>query len=115
MCVCVSDPSAVTSEGSIANSSLDPSNASETEIPVTSDPLSVGGTPVTSSLTQPSVADKLMWSPSTPAALKAEQTTSGTWVCMYMHVCRARDTHYRGAWDTNMRGQGHMGPGTHNL
>jgi len=31
-----------------------------------------GGTNVTASLTQPLMADKLMWSPSTPTAIKQE-------------------------------------------
>lgn len=47
----------------MANSSLVPASL-EAQLPTSSDPLSAGGTSVTSSLTQPLVAEKLMWSPS---------------------------------------------------
>ena len=66
-----------TSESSVITSSLDVSTSSEAQFSPSSDPLTSGGTLVTSSLTQPLMADKLMWSPSIPAGIKAEQPASG--------------------------------------
>ena len=61
----------------MATSVLDPTTSSEAQLPISSDPLSSGGTAVTSSLTQPLMADKLMWSPSVPSAITAEHPGSG--------------------------------------
>ena len=65
-----------TSEGSMANSTLTPAGL-EAQIPTSSDPLSAGGTSVTSSLTQPLVADKLMWSPSAGARTENQAPSKG--------------------------------------
>ena len=85
--VAVPFPAAGASDVSVANSSLIPASL-EAQLPTSSDPLSTGATSVTSSLTQPMVAEKLMWSPSTPTATRTDSTAAGTCVdlSLSLHV-----------------------------